>query len=136
MTSSNRRPALEESADAALTNIASDLKEAEESLPSVLYRDTMDRVMVAMNELKRKRDEKYVKVTYKIVTAMAVHEYDDVSVKFSETHNITGLFRLVEVGSVCDLFFKGMVLPVTLANRGFTYANEHWFIMSHEPVEM
>ena len=142
MTSSNRRPALEESADAALTNIASDLKEAEESLPSVLYRDTMDRVMVAKNELKRKRDEKYVKVMYKILTAIAVLDSDgDLSVKFSDTCMITGLFRLVETrpavhGLLVDMFFNGMVMQVTLDCHGFTYANEHWFIMSHEPVEV
>ena len=109
------RATLQESADEALTNIASDLKGVEESLPSVLYRDTMDRVMVAKNELKRKRDEKYVKVTYKVLTAIAVLDSDgDLSVKFSETCLITGLFRLVEpcphVPSVSDLFFKGMVV--------------------------
>ena len=91
------RPTLEETGDEALTNIASDLKGVEESLPSNVYLNTMDRVMVAKNELKRKRDEKYVKVTYKILTAIAVLDSDgDLSVKFSETCMITGLFRLVE----------------------------------------
>ena len=135
------RPILQETASVALTNIATDLKEAEGRLPSELYLNTMDRVMVAKNELKRKRDEKYVKVTYKYACAVASAGCcGEVEAQLVASPSTTSIFRLMspeEWHASPDGFIQGAVMQRMLGD-GVAYSGHdaRFFILGYEHVEM
>ena len=143
--SANTRPTLEDTADEALTNIETELKGVEESLPSNVYLNVMDRVMVAKNELKRKRDdEKYVKVTYLHARAVASAGCcGGAEAQLVVSPSTTSIFRLTsdeewpDGHSHPEGFAKGYVHQRML-KAGVIYMGQdtRFFILSHEVVEI